>query len=254
MSTLSFDYKHKPKQYRAPKNWNELTAIQLIRWAAVAFGDSTEGDKVRAAVCIMYNIEWKIFKKLPDHYIVQAFPNLEYLFKQCQVNKWLLKSFRLGYRRYFGPADKLTNLSAHEFFNYTEVLYQKWQGSRSEQHLNQLCAILYRQKRKTEVFDDIRVPLTDAGVALRSRRFEKVNISLKRAILLNYEGCRYFIIKNHPDIFKPGGNLQRNRTPKDLVLALSNGPFGDYTTTQNANLYKFLEHVSESLAKGGPAK
>jgi hypothetical protein len=254
MNSLSFTYRNKPKQYRAPANWNELNPVQLIRWAAVAFGDFDNDDKLRLAVYIMYNIEYRIYLHLQDHFKVQLFPKIEFLFKQCQVNKWLIKRLRMGFRYYYGPADKLTNLTANEFFNYTEVLYQAWTKTKADKHLNALCGILYRQKRESEVFDDIRAPLTDAGIGKRAKRFEKVHPNIKHAILLNYEGCRHYIITNNPDIFNSKGKIKRNKTPQDLVLSLSDGPFGNYEATKNANLFKFLMHINRVIDEREPAK
>lgn len=252
MHTLSFNYRNKPKTYRAPSNWNGLTPLQLIRWAAVVFGKASEGDKLRLAVAIMYGIEWKVYKNLADHYKAQLFPTVKFVFTQCECDKWLIRKIRIGFRRYHGPADKLSNLTANEFFNFTEVLYSRWQKTKSDAYLNALCAVLYRPKRKAEVFDDIRCILTDAGVALRAKKFKRVNLASKQAILLNYEGCRMFIIKSNPDIFKANGHIQRNQTPRDLVLALSDGPFGNYKATQEANLYKFLQHVNQVIEENKP--
>lgn len=252
MNTLSFNYLNKPKTYRAPLNWNGLTPLQLIRWAAVVFGKASEGDKLRLAVAIMYGIEWKVYKNLADHYKAQLFPTVKFAFSQCELNNWLIKKLRIRYRQYYGPADKLSNLTANEFFNFTEVLYSSWQKTKAEGYLNALCAVLYRPKRKTEVFDDVRCILTDAGVALRAKKFKQIDLSVKQAILLNYEGCRMFIIKNNPDIFKSNGRIHHNQTARDLVLALSDGPFGNYTATQEANLYKFLQHVNQVIEQNKP--
>jgi hypothetical protein len=247
MNAIAFTLKGKPYKFHAPQIWNQVTGIQLIRWAAVAFNNFSEGDQGRYALMIMYDIPAKVFNQVPERFAVQFVPTISFLFLQNKLTRWLMPQFKIGRRRYYGPADALSNISAHEFFNYTEVLYQQWRSNQDPRTLNAFCAVLYRKRRKDEVLDDVRVPLTDAGVSLRAKRFESLHTAQKHAILLNYEGCRAFIIEKYPTIFKKGGNLQHNKTPKDLVLTLSDGPFGNYNDTQHANIYKFLQHAESII-------
>ncbi|MDB4919848.1 hypothetical protein [Mucilaginibacter sp.] len=254
MHTLTFTYKNTPMLYRGARNWNQLTAVQLLRWSAVAFGQFTDGERVRLALIIIYGIPAKIYGKIPDHILTQVAPTIAYLFEGNELTRWLIKKVKIGFRSYHGPADILSNLSANEFFNYTEVVYQQCIKASNSTAINVLCAILYRQKRKTEVEDDLRCKLTDAGIALRARKMEALHPHVKTAILLNYEGCRAFIIKHHPDIFIKGKNGQQTPKAADLVLSLSDGPFGNYNQTQGANLYKFLEHMQRVIKQAEEAK
>jgi hypothetical protein len=256
MHTVSFDYKGKPRTYRAPRNWNQLTAVQLIRWAAVAFGSFNQADQLRLALLIGYGFEPKVFAHLKDHYKAQLSHTVRFLFTDNKLTRWLLPSFRIGLYRYYGPADHLSNLSCHEFFNYTEQLYQQWLKKPQESALNVLCAVLYRQKCKGEVNDDIRQPLTDAGVSLRAKRFESLNLSVKQAILLNYEGCRRSLIDRFPEVFQESNGKALRLRPQaaDLVLALAGPQLGTYKEAKETNLYKFLEHASNMIRQAEEAK
>ncbi len=241
MHHLSFTYKNKPYSFTAPETWNEVSERQLLLWLSVLYGRAEEEGKLALSVPIFYGLSTKHYKALAPHQRLQIAPTLRKLFKENTLNVWLIRSFRLHFRKYYGPADKLSNLTAHEFFNICEPLYWQYKKKGDDSTLNALCAVLYRRKRSGIVDNDIREDITDAGIALRAKRFKGLAKLYKLAILFNYEGCRNFITAKFPEAFEGKGGQTKRR--KDVTLALAGGPLGDHGATKKSNLYTFLEQL-----------
>lgn len=241
MHRISFTHKNKDYTFTGPENWNQVTAKQLLQWIIVLYGKAEEESKLELSVPIFYGLTTKTYKALAKFQRLQIAPTLRGLFKANTLNVWLIKSFRLYLRKYYGPADKLANLTAHEFFNICEPLYWQYKKTNDERHLNALCAVLYRRKRTGIIDDDIREPITDAGIGLRAKRFKQLALGFKLAILFNYEGCRNFITGKYPEAFE--GKKGKSKRPGDVTLALAGGPLGDHPATKITNLYTFLRHL-----------
>ena len=227
--------------FMAPSVWNEVSPRQLLLWISVLYGKNEEETKLALSVPIFYGLPVRVYKALKPSYRLQIAPSLRKLFNENQLNVWVFKSFRLFFKKYYGPADKLSNLTAYEFFNICEPLYWEFKKTGDVRHLNALCAVLYRRKRKGLVNDDIREDITDAGIARRAERFSKLNLNYKLAICFNYEGCRNFVTTVFAKAFEGKGGKTNRR--KDITLALSGGALGDHPTTKKTNLYTFLEHL-----------
>jgi hypothetical protein len=241
MHHISFIHKNKPMSFTAPATWNEVSLQQLLQWLIVLYGKAENETKLALSVPIFYGLPTKIYKALRPHERLQIAPTLRALFNKNTLNVWLIKSFRLHFRKYYGPADKLSNLTAHEFFNICEPLYWQYKKSGDIAKLNALCAVLYRRKRAGIIDDDIREDITDAGIGLRAKRFKSLSLNYKLAIVFNYEGCRSFITSVYPQAFEGKGG--KSKRQNDVTLALAGGPLGDHPTTKKTNLYTFLKHL-----------
>lgn len=244
MNTITYQQNGKTHQRTAPQAWNEVTADQMVLWVSVLHADVSEEVKLAMAMPIFYGIDSKTFRQIPPHMRMQIAPTLRNLIKENKLSTWLIPSFRLRFRKYYGPADMLSNLTAHEFFNICEPLYWAYkQGDGGTGTLDALCAVLYRQKRSGPVDDDLREELTDAGIAKRAKRFARLNLDFKRAILFNYEGCRNFITKHRDYSAAFDGKGGKSKRKGDVTLTLAGGPLGDHPQTKRTNLYTFLLHL-----------
>lgn len=241
MNALTFTFRGKYHTFHAPSVWNEVNAEQLLLWTKVAHSGYDEDRKLSFAVPIFYNIPVGLYKYIKDGLRLQIFTSLEKMFRENRLNVWLIPKVKILWWSYYGPDDKLSNVTAYEFFNACEPLYWKYKNNGDESALTSLCAVLYRPKRWGTVVNDIRKPFTDAGTRKRSKWFSYLPLNTRRAILFNYEGCRNFIVKNHPKAFKAsaGGTNKRG----DVTLSLAGGPLGDLNSTRNTNLYDFLLHL-----------
>ncbi|GAA4327407.1 hypothetical protein GCM10023149_30760 [Mucilaginibacter gynuensis] len=241
MNHISFTHQGKFHAFAGPSKWNEVTAGQLLAWLNVLYANDDEEAKLAKAVPVFYGIGSKLYKAIRPYQRLQIAPTLRGLFSENKLDVWLMPSFRLRFKKYYGPADKLSNLTADEFFNYCEPLYWQYKATNDEAKLNALCAVLYRPKRKGAVNDDIREPITEAGIAKRARLFKKLPLGYKLAIYFNYTGCRNFVTGMHAKAFDKGSGESKKRG--DVTLSVAGGPLGNHTETKKTNLYTFLLHL-----------
>jgi len=247
MNSLSFQYRGKLRQYKGPSVWNEVPRRAFLLWMAVMYSRYTDDMKLRLGVMIFYGIPVKTYTKIKESLRLQILPSLQNLFNSNTLNRWLIPSVSVFGRKFYGPADKLSNLTAFEYFNACEPLYFKWKQNNDEAALTALCAVLYRPARKGPVDNDLREPYTDAGRAKRIRLFKFLRINTRRAIGFNYEGCRNFILKVHPRVFKQQGGNGRIPKRHDVTLSVAGGALGDLNATRATNLYDFLLHLERLI-------
>ncbi|SEM66474.1 hypothetical protein SAMN05192574_101390 [Mucilaginibacter gossypiicola] len=241
MNAISFTHRKKRIDCTAPSVWNEVTPRQLMLWVFNAYRETSDEEKLELAVPIFYGIKPSIFKDMKPWQRIQIAPSLRMLIKENRLNRWVIKSFSLFFKRYHGPADKLANLTAHEFFNVCEPLYWQFKQTGDNDTLNALCAVLYRPKRSGIIDDDIREDVTDAGIAKRQQKFKRLSKAFKLAIAFNYEGCRNYVASTHSKAFE--GNKGKSKKRGDVTLSLAGGPLGDHASTKKTNLYTFLLHL-----------
>lgn len=248
MNTVSFLLHGKPLIFKAPSSWAEVTPAQLSAWILTIQSDMPETDKLKLAVPIFFGISAKVYRQLPEHYRIQFAPPLRFLFEENRLDTWLLETVKpKWFKKYYGPADKLSNITAYEFFAYCEMFYWQYKTKPDEATLNTLIAVLYREKRSAGISNDVRVPLTDHGVASRADIMARLPLIVKLIIFFNYEGCRNFITAMHAKAFSGKGGQSKKRG--DVTRAVAGGPLGDLTETRNANIYDFLGHLEDLIER-----
>ena len=239
----------KTEVYTAPASWDELSPKQLRYWSAICLQSIPLNEAKKQLVKLCYRIPQRTFNHLKTGQVPQIADTLNFLFENNQLTKWLIKSVRWGFVRYYGPGDFLANLTIAEY-RRTELYYQAYVRSTDKQWLALLMATLYRRKRGNKVTDDIREDLTEHGVEKRSRRFSKLSPHLLQACLLNYEGCRNHMINQYARAFKPTGPSEQSNEIFDLeevIEAFAGDKFGSFSETEKTNLHRFFRYMVHSI-------
>lgn len=239
----------KIEEYKGPSSWEEITPKQLRIWAKICLLKAKVNEVLKAASFLFFGIKQKHFEVLSHDQHDQIHQKIKFLLKN-NCNNWVITRFRFLFTSYYGPANKLSNLTVNEY-RLTELYYQMYIKSKDAKYLDNLIATLYRPKRKGKMSDDIREDCTDFDVAKRSKKFKWLRGAFKYAILFNYEGCRYFI-QEHPKykkIFKKGAaGKEESLFDYDVMIqSIAGGIFGNYKETGNTNLYTFLNHTAHQL-------
>lgn len=237
--------KQNVKNYNGPSNWGEVTAKQLRIWAKICLLRTKISDALKAVSFIFFGIKESHFILLSEDQHHKIHDRLKFLLKNT-CHKWVIESFRFLLGKYYGPANKLSNLTISEF-RLTELYYQMYIKSNEPAYLHLLIAVLYRPKRSGVIDNDIRADFTEYAINRRAKRFKWLPASLKYAILFNYEGCRFFIIdhQKYKKLFKGGakGTKVAIYDYDDMITSLAGGPFGNYIDTGRTNLYTFFDHI-----------
>ena len=183
--------------------------------------------------------------------MIQLEPLLDWVYSKNRLKKWLVQGVLVSGTAYFGPQNGLSNLSAEEFA-YTEAAFEQYMADEKEEQLHRLFAILYRKGHwwngKRPVFDAEKLEKN-------IRRTKSVKLFVKRAVMLNYAGCRNFIISAHPHIWKQVMQDKLNPTFKPqftrwlaIFMNLAGDKFGTYAQTLKTDVWLVLTDM-ESKAK-----
>ena len=239
----------KIENYTAPRAWNELTAKQLVAWSHICLQKIDLNDAKKQLVKLFYHIPKKTFRYLKIGQILQIADTLNFLSEKNECSKWPIKSFRCGFKRYYGPGDSFSNLTIAEY-RCAELYYQSYIRSQNKCALVFLMATLYRTKRKGKVTDDIREEFNEHLVLKRFKRFSKLSDQLLQACLLNYEGCRNHLIDKYARAFTKTDSSQTSNEIFDLeevIEAFAGDKFGSFNETEKTNLHRFFRYLVHSI-------
>jgi len=236
-------------QYTGPANWREMNKQHLILWASAMCSSVRSLDAMIILAGMLYKINLEVLcKVIKRKDQVRLARSISFLLKKNQLTAWLIPCFWFKFKKYHGPKDKLSNLTAEEF-GLCELCYEHFELTRDKGYLDALVAILYRPRRWKNIDDDIRVPLTSYAREKRTERFKQLPDRIRWSVYLNYEGCRNFIIASHREVFKkssPGAPSKPTSWAK-VVQSAAGGIFGTLKETEKSNIHKFLSELNDRL-------
>lgn len=238
MHTISFN-----KQiYKAPAEWPELTTVDLLQLAIYMSAPADPGY----LVMMLFKIPVKQFARIwaKESVKLQLKPLIKWAFAKNTLQNWLIKCVKVHGRKLYGPKHKLADLTIEEF-TWCEAAYERWLESQNTDYLDTLFAVLYR---KPGFFSLKRATFDADQLDDLQKSAQSVPKYIKRAIAINYAGCRNLIIDKHPYIWPP---LDPNAAPAapavhrptnwaQLVLNLSGDKFGTYRQTNSELLWLVL--------------
>lgn len=238
------------QKYTAPSNWGEVQATHLLFWAKVLQKEIERTHAFALATMGFYKIKpSKYFKLTPAHH-VQLKNTLSFLAEDNSLVNWLIETIKpLPWLKYYGPSARLSTSTIQEF-RYAELYYLAYQKTKSEQLLDQLIATLYRKKGQSKLGLDNRSQLTQATIINNAAKMARLPKATRQAILFNYEGCRNFIFKKYPTVFKAEVDAKKTNTLPDLegiIKTVAGGKFGNYAQTEDTPIYILLDHLADEI-------
>lgn len=251
--------------FKIPNQWNALSDKQLLKLSKLLF--YAQNSKT---------IDYKMFKVFTNYkfYKFKLYRKIRTLFKVRQASE-IKKSFSFIYteqnltrfipvvkinrKKYYAPAERLTNLSIGEF-SICEDLYLGYLRNVKNAdadfgigYLHYLFAVLYVSS-KSKIRPAFNKELLEDLV----NNTNKVSQNTLFATLLSYKGCRDAIVNNakYKYIFPNNKTEATENTPKeipkssgfsDVILSFSGKLFGEYDKTYHTNLYTFLDAYEKTL-------
>ena len=255
---------------KVAENWNELTKKQILSIVELLFGNNLKLTKQQWKYALLYKVLLKnellnlkfiwLFTRLPKVDIISSlFPLVNWLEAGNTLTDFKLKSFRVGFTRFYAPKDGLINLTIDEF-QFTDGFYIDYKKNKNIDYLDGLIAVLYRRKQagynpiSPSYNGDIREVFNENTIVTNSKKASKLSLAKKHLILLAYEGSRNEIIENCPNLFSSKETQQKGKSfgYGGLILELSGDKFGNHLETKKTNLitaFNFLEMEAIKHAK-----
>lgn len=238
MNVLTIPFKRKVFSFSFPDSWEKLSTQQLLkiipfipawRTAYFDFKESSSLRRVAAdavlqkyrlkALLILLDLKWwqipmkrAFFSLYPDE-VADLLECTNFLLEQPKRKKLPLPQVKVKGLSCVGPAADLSNFTGEEFhfawlayYKYSEALAD---GKPAEEHLNSLCAVLYRPCGTSKLYDpdapefkgDARVPFVRFALEVNAKRWTKVDADIKKLIAWWFGQLYVQIQKAHPDIF-----------------------------------------------------
>lgn len=257
-----------------PETWDELTTDQFLHLVESLYlmqdkKFTVHDVKIRF---LQYALNLKIRppeKHHPDDYetiienLTLLSEKVDFIFttkkiknkEQTVINLGFTKnhilSFRVGQKKYFGPADALHDITFVEFIKAFD--YQKeFTENQNPESLHKLAAVLYRPKkwfhfirRRLPNYDGrIQQKFNDNFIKSRAQRFQKLPPATLFGIHLFFASVLTFLTQ-HPKFRLLFKEEKRGGRGDDLGLTgvlfhLAGNKFGDITHTAETNLYTVL--------------
>jgi hypothetical protein len=154
-----------------------------------------------------------------------------------ELTKNLVPFISHGFRKYYGPADRLFNLKFDEYL-LCETNLSNYLKSQSEKDLNKLVATLYRLEdteynpEKHTYRGDRREPFNDHLINARALKFRKLSPVIKISVLLYYQGCQKFLEIQFPNAFNPPKKKKSGNNKLGFLGLIDALTEGDVTKTE----------------------
>lgn len=278
-------------RFNVPGKWNELTREQLMKLMDMYNKQYNLAEVsvklllIITGIKVVYYGKFKVevYKNPYEEYvfrygnnifivdlkdIIHATSCLQFLFRietindqkvyilDSKLSKNLLPEIKFKwFRKWYGPADGLKNLTFSEFI-HAETAFDRIANSKDDKYIDQLIAILYRQRGPVKESSkkyrgDLRESFNDFHIDRNAKIASRIPDNLKAAIMLYYQGCRYSITKLFPEVFSGSGGSKEEtfKSYMNLVEVLSGYDITKKANIRNAYLYDVLLTLNESIIR-----
>lgn len=258
----------KKKTYLLASTWNELTAHQLrvYSYALQKFKHLLDKNlvswyytSVRSYCCYRFLGKPFWFLSISDSDLFFILEKLDWLFGPLRLNKMLFKKIKCGIlgSSLIGPDDGLTNCRFWEFVNAERnfYMYNKTGGA---MYLDELIATLWRERKydtlqsDEDYNGDDRTPFNEHLVAERAKKIARLSPHVKQALLINYIGCRNFVIAKFPNAFPSSGTSAKPMDPlmyERMVKNLAGPKFGTPQQVHHEYLFTIMLELEDLFEK-----
>lgn len=255
------------KKLAVPENWNELTPRQFRLVCKVLSYCSTVRDlsvndvagkasqfAIRSKLLVCKSFfglrRWQYKCIMPDQWY-DLLESVDWVFSgKIDLSSQKMPSFRLFFRRYFGPKDQF-KVETFEEVTMADTYALKYMKTGESVFLDALTAVLYRPKKGLFKLRNratsSRVAIDEISVDRRTRLFSKYLPQYrKQAALFMYLGFRSEVIMDEfSDLFGVG---ESSKSGNDfgwfgVQLAMAGGKFGALKETLNTPWKSVFYHL-----------
>lgn len=255
-------------EFHIPTTWNELTTRQL-GYISELLAKAKEGDQgiyfavVYHLFCPSVSWSWKGIKErykfmrlLLQVPFSEILPYSEFIFTDLKRTKFP-KSVKVDGVKYYGPADRLSNISIEEL-NFSYKFYYDWMTNKDGTALDRLVTTLYRPEKKKRK-GDIREDFDMERITSRGAILPKLPTEVKTAIGFAYKGSVEYMFERYPVLFpktaqktetstKPNKPGYQSLVPLiNAMFMYENQPFGPRKETIKTNAYVFFDVAQETV-------
>lgn len=255
--------------FKIPTTWNEMSERQRADISST-ISKAKPGDK-GVYFKIIYQLfcpaktfsitglreRYRFVRLLNEVPLRVLYPLAEFVFEKLDLTRFP-KSVKIDGVTYYGPADRLSNISIEEL-NFTYRFYFDWIVKKDKIALDRLVTTLYRpakKKRKGDIREDFDMEIIQTRGSILPRMPEEI----KTAIGFAYKGSVEYMFSRYPIIFPPQKKQkEKSEDPAKPIKYSSfipminamfmgeNQPFGSRKDTVKTNAYIFFDVAQETI-------
>lgn len=262
MNEVKIVVKGKVKTFSAPSEWDECTKADLFQISKTVRADLPVLQSEILLALKLFKIPRKLFGLLNSEQRAAIVRLCSFIEQKKILDKNLIPYFWHKLRKYHGPNEAYDNIQGIEFA-FAELCYTRFVETKQEQYLDDLVAVLYRNRRCFNITNDIRADFYIRSSNIRSKRFKSLHHDIKFSIFLNYEAWRNWLIDGHPQIFpKADPNDVEAQTEgsstslwdKAYRMIAESGVFGNYNEVCKQPILVLFAQLHDKILEAKEAK
>jgi len=260
MQTIKLKYINRKewKQFSGPATWDELTEKQFLY---VVRAKTLVKDITKQALILgqlLFDIPARYIREATHLQKLTIAGTMNYIYEeQVAIRKWFFKLLLVNFKKYYGPADELDNLTFGELM-FADENFRRYQKTKDIRYIDQLIAILYRRRGTKEHFSltgDVREPFNKAHIERNAKLFKYLKDEIKQAILINYIGCRSIMAEPFGFVFQKIDEDDETDKPATngswldvaIQLARKEQALGNLLELENQNAYLVLKVLDKVI-------
>jgi hypothetical protein len=190
----------------------------------------------------------RINERLMLQYFEKLFPEVDFVFSE---EKLFVKNFipKFNHRgiTYYGPSDKLANLTGDEL-EKTDFFYSAFNATKKPELLLGIAATIYREEADGEKRKDNRIAFDDADIEPRMKALEGLPEYIVLGIRMFYERSLMQWQKDYAKVFSQG--KEKNKKPdlqawRKLNRAMAGPKRGTVNEVKKLTIGELMFELSE---------
>lgn len=247
-----------------PSTWNELTPRQLLYigsqwqgWKYIELSKQKGIDRAKSRAIEFTRItltqqlleinplnifskQTRAFNSITPDQMIDLLKTTDFVFNENTLTE--NKFNRIG--KLYGPRSELKYMRIGEFA-YTETAFLRYHNTGKAEHLNNLCAILYRPIAKGAQFGDVREAFNPQSIESRIPTISGWSEAQKQAVLLFYIGCRTKITRTYQKVFEGKKGSKESANWATIIIELAGNKFGTVNQVEEQYLSTILIHLKQ---------
>lgn len=252
------DRKKKPVSFSFPEHFGECTDKQLLMICRQRLRNSTASLKKQLLSVYFSGLNYSTWLAIPFEQRAEITVHLDWMIDSERLfDSTIIKHFKLGREKFYGPSDQLTNLSFIEYI-HADGFFHQWFQHADEAALYDLLAVLYRPKSGKKRIGFDYEECCERAERWRSKPFS-VAPELLMATVIYFVGCQRYLGEVFGDLFpapepeeEPTPTTERsyeNPWPNAQKRLTTDGRLGTLAGVQQENLYNALDFLQDIVVQ-----
>ena len=237
--------------FNIPSKWGELSPKQTKKALKILFSKQDVTYQKMQLLCLLLGISMKILKKKFNAFqIADCFQHIKFI-TNLELDANPIKTLKAGWLgdTFYSPGNDFEKLTLAEF-TQADTYAAQFIETHDKEHLDNLCAVLYRPKGALTENRDIRIPFNEYDIEKRAYQLSKAPYNRKLVAFWWYSWHKQNLTKALTEVFKKpkkGEGKKGNGSWINFILGVAGSKFGDLKRTEETQALTVLYDANEQM-------